>query len=54
MTSMTMNGGTLLRADGCSRLFAFSSITTPLNRTPGIGRTRPADAAFDGFLESQS
>jgi hypothetical protein len=29
MTSMAMNGGTLLRADGCNRLFAFSSITSP-------------------------
>ncbi len=31
MTSITINGGTSLRRDGCSRLFAFSSMTSALN-----------------------
>jgi hypothetical protein len=53
MTSMTINGGTPLRADGCSGPFAFSSITAPLNRAPGNARTRPADAAFGGFRAAE-
>jgi hypothetical protein len=45
MTSITMNGGTSLRADGCSRLFAFSSIairTQILRINPSIGLRHPA------------
>ena len=56
MTSMTINGGTPLRADGCSRLFAFSSITAPLNRAPGrpTVSTAPLMPYSAGFVTRQS
>src|SRR5262245_25295732 len=42
ITSMTMKAGTLLRAEGASRLFATSSIVI-------LAKARPAIAAFTGF-----
>ena len=46
ITSMTMNGGTLLRLEGVSRCFAASSIVIePVGRYP-----RPAVAVFASLL----
>jgi len=49
LTSITMNGGTALRADGCKRRCALSSINSPLRSGFWPARRRPAAAVFSGF-----